>query len=186
MADLEAFLGGLVEPARVYIVEQGEDSVDLVSGCTVEGLEDFSDLLLGDSLQRVGWTLELLRCDFGSEFVFEFHRMELGRVLRPRGSWKEFKLLRLRNGFAARGQADFGGGYSDGAASGPGVGSWNAVRQAGKLVGKPPRATLERRSKAECEMLKGRAKPPRATLKRGTGQVHARHKPGASQGIGRR
>jgi hypothetical protein len=127
VADFEALFCGLVEPARVYIIEQGEDSVDLVSGRAVEGLEDFGDSLLGDSLQRGGWTLELFRCDFGSEFVFEFHRTQLGRVLRPRGSRKEFKLLRLRNGFAARGQAEFGGGYSVGATSGPAVGSWNAV-----------------------------------------------------------
>jgi hypothetical protein len=59
VADLEAFLGGLVEPAWVYIVEQGEDSVDLVSGCAIEGLEDFGDSLFGDTLQRGGWSLEL-------------------------------------------------------------------------------------------------------------------------------
>lgn len=51
--------------------------------------------------------------DFGPEFVFEFHRTQLGRVLRPKGPRKKFKLLRLRNGFPARGQVDCGGGYLD-------------------------------------------------------------------------
>ena len=36
---------------------------------------------------------------------------------------------------------------------------------------------------AECRMQNGRAKPPKAAFKRGMGQVHARHKPVASQGI---
>jgi hypothetical protein len=121
VADLEAFFGGLVEPAWVYIVEQGEDSVNLVSGRAVEGLEDFGDSLLGDSLQGGGWTLELLGCDFGPEFVFEFHRTQLGRVLRQRGAWKEFKLLRLRKGFTARRQGGCGGGYPDGGMTGAGV-----------------------------------------------------------------
>ena len=102
VAEFEALLCRLEEEARIYVVEQGEDRVHPISGLAVEGVEDLGDPSLGDALQGAGRRLELLGADVGTEFVFEFHLTQRGIVVRRWRPRKEFKLLRVRKGFAVR------------------------------------------------------------------------------------